>query len=233
MPFSDSTGGHVSASGFFGGLAGSFGKITGHYEIDQNGKIVASGNPLKGFREVGPSGEFHASVPLRQRPSEVRFVLDATRTASIYTLSTVSRTVWTWLSARNGGARVPAGWGCALQPTGIAVGRACAVQPMLTLGYRVAGLSLGGSAPAGAQAVHLAVGHLQLARAARVTGAKVAVSFDGGKTWRHAKVTGSAGNYTASFTAPAGAKVSLRAGAADAAGGTVTETVLSAYQVAS
>jgi hypothetical protein len=233
MPFSDSTRGHVSASGFFGGLEASFGKITGHYEIDQNGKVIASGNPLKRFREVGPSGEFHVSVPLRPRPSEVRFVLDATRTASIYTLSTVSRTVWTWLSARNAGARVPAGWGCSLQPVGIAAGHACAVQPMLTLGYRVAGLSLGGSAPAGAQAVHVAVGHLQLARAARVTGAKVAVSFDGGKTWHHAKVTGSAGNYTASFTAPAGSKVSLRASAVDAAGGTITETILSAYRAAS
>jgi len=234
MPFSDSTRGHISATGFFGGLAGPFGKITGHYEIDQNGKVIASGDPLKGFKEVGPSGEFHASVPLRPRPSKVRFVLGATRTAPVYTLSTASQTVWTWRSARNSGARVPAGWGCAFQPTtGIAVGHACTVQPMLTLGYRVAGLSLGGSAPAGAQAVRLTVGHLQLARAAPVTRAKAAVSFDGGKTWHHAKVTGSTGSYTASFTAPAGARVSLRASAADAAGGTITETILSAYQTAS
>ena len=51
---------------------------------------------------------------------------------------------------------------------------------------------------------------------------------------RHpAKVTGSAGSYSASFTAPAGATVSLRTRAADAAGGTVTETLINAYQVAS
>jgi hypothetical protein len=32
--------------------------------------------------------------------------------------------------------------------------------------------------------------HLQLARAANVTGATVPVSFDGGKTWRAARMTG-------------------------------------------
>ena len=103
----------------------------------------------------------------------------------------------------------------------------------MTLGYAVAGLSLTGSAPAGAQVVHVTVGHLQLARAVAVTGAKVAVSFDGGKSWHQATVTGSAGSYTASFTAPAGAKVSLRTSAADAAGGTITETLINAYQVGS
>lgn len=233
MPFSDSIRGHVSASGFFGGFEGPAGRITGHYEIDQNGKVIASGNPLKGLKEVGPLGEFHASVPLRPRPSMVSFVLDAARTGPIFTLSTVSRTVWTWRSARDGGARVPAGWGCVLRPTGVAAGHECAVQPMLTLGYRVAGLSLGGSVPAGAQAVHVSVGHLQLATAARVTRAKAAVSFDGGKTWHHAKVSGHRGRYTVSFSAPAGTRVSLRTSAADAAGGTITETILSAYQTTS
>jgi len=97
----------------------------------------------------------------------------------------------------------------------------------------VAGLSLAGSAPAGAQTVRVTAGHLELAKAVAVTGARVAVSFDGGKSWHPAKVTGSAGSYTASFTAPVGARVSLRTGAADAAGGTVTETLINAYQVAS
>jgi hypothetical protein len=46
-------------------------------------------------------------------------------------------------------------------------------------------------------------------------------------------VTGSAGSYTASFTAPAGVKVSLRTSAADAAGGTIAETLINAYQAGS
>jgi hypothetical protein len=231
MPFSDSTLGHIGASGFFGGFAGSFGKISGHYLITENGKTIAAGNPLQGA--VGPGGEFHTRVTLSPRPSTVRLVLDATRKAKIYTLSTSSRTVWTWRSAHQSGTQLPAGWGCAIEPTGTVLGRACAVEPMMTLGYAVAGLSLTGSVPAGAQAVHVTVGHLQLARAVAVTGAKVAVSFDGGKSWHQAAVTGSAGRYTASFTAPAGVKVSLRTSAADAAGGTITETLLGAYQVGS
>ena len=103
----------------------------------------------------------------------------------------------------------------------------------MTLGYAVAGLSMSGSAPAGTQVVHLTAGHLQLAKAVAVTGAKVAVSLDGGKSWHPAAVSGSAGSYTASFSAPAGVQVSLRTSAADAAGSTVTETLINAYQVAS
>src|SRR4029077_1890295 len=103
----------------------------------------------------------------------------------------------------------------------------------MTVGYGLGGLSLSGSAPAGAQVVHVTVGHLQLARAVAVTGAKVAVSFDGGKSWHQAAVTGSAGSYTASYKAPAGVKVSLRTSAADAAGGTIAETLINAYQVGS
>ena len=231
MPFSDSAPGHVGASGFFGGLAGSFGNISGHYLITENGKTIAAGNPLRGA--IGPRGEFHTRVTLSPRPATIRLVLDATRKASIYTLSTSSRTVWAWRSAHEARGTLPAGWGCAMAPNGTVAGRACAVEPMMTLGYAVAGLSLAGSAPAGAQVVHVAAGHLQLAGPVAVTGAMVAVSFDGGKSWHQAAVTGSAGSYTASFTAPAGVKVSLRTSAADAAGGTITETLINAYQVAS
>jgi hypothetical protein len=74
------------------------------------------------------------------------------------------------------------------------------------------------------------VGHLQAATASAVTTVSASVSFDGGKTWHPAAVTGTGGSYTAAFTAPAGAKVTLRTAAADAAGGSVTETIISAYQ---
>jgi hypothetical protein len=234
MPFSDSTLGHLSASGFFGGLAGSFGKIAGHYEIDENGKVIAAGNPLRNDQEVGPFGEFHTRVTLVSHPATIRFVLDASRTAKIYTISPASHTVWMWRSRREAGAPLPAGWTCGVTgfdaPTG---GRSCAAQPMMTLGYRVAGESLHGSCPPGPQAIHLSAGHLQLVKAARVTRATMSVSFDGGKTWHRAKVTGHDGSYTARFRAPAGVKVSLRTGAADAAGGTVTETLTDAYRISS
>ena len=77
------------------------------------------------------------------------------------------------------------------------------------------------------------VRHLQLARAANVTGATVPVSSDGGKTWRAARMTGRAGGYAAVFRARPGARVTLRTSALDAAGGSVTETITRAYQVGS
>jgi hypothetical protein len=233
-PFSDSTAGHSGNGGFVRGGFGPTNPVTGHYEIDQNGKVIASGNPLKGFKEIGPFGEFDTHVTLTPHPATIRFVLEAAGSGKIYALSTSSRTVWTWRSAHESGGTLPVGWTCKATFQGLLhPDRSCAAEPMLTLGYAVAGLSLSGSAPAGAQVVHVAVGHLQPARAAAITVARVAVSFDGGKTWHHAKVTGQAGSYTASFTAPPGAKVSLRASVGDAVGGTVTETVINAYQAAS
>jgi Neuraminidase (sialidase) len=104
---------------------------------------------------------------------------------------------------------------------------------MMTLEYAVAGESLHGATSAGPQTIHLSVGHLQLARSTRVTRAAMSVSFDGGKTWHRANVTGHGGSYTATFRAPAGAKVSLRTSAADAAGGSIAETITNAYQIAS
>ena len=228
MPFSDSTLGHLSAAGFSGG------KITGHYEIDENGKAIAAGNPLQHGREVGPFGEFHTRVTLSPHPAAVRFVLDASRTARIYPLSTASHTVWTWRSRRESGARLPAGWSCALTSLGAgAGGRSCAVQPMMTLEYAVAGMSLHGSTRPGRQTIHLAAGHLQLVKPSTVTRASVSVSFDGGKTWHPATVTGHDGTYTATFTAPARAKVSLRTTAAGAMGSSIAETLTNAYQTSS
>jgi hypothetical protein len=233
MPFSDSTPGHLSASGFFGSFFGPPGKITGHYEIDENGTVIASGDPLKHDQAVGPGGQFHTHVVLSPHPSTVRLVLDASRNARIYTISTASHTVWTWRSARRPGARAPAGWDCVPGPQGTAAGHTCAVQPMMTLEYSVAGESLHGSTRPGRQVLHVLAGHLQHAEAAQVTGARVSVSFDGGKTWHAARVTGHSGRYTAVFAAPAGAKVTLRTSATDAAGGSIAETLTGAYQISS
>lgn len=101
------------------------------------------------------------------------------------------------------------------------------------IGYQVAGMGLSGTAGPGRQVLHISAGHLQLAKdPAKITRAAVTVSFDGGKTWHRARVTGHAGRYTAVFTAPAGVLVTLRTGAADAAGGRITETITGAYRTA-
>jgi hypothetical protein len=101
------------------------------------------------------------------------------------------------------------------------------------LRYGVVGLGLNGSASPGQQVVRLSVGHLPLAKATAITSAALSVSFDGGKTWHAARMTGTNGAYAAVFRAPAGAMVTLRARAADEAGGTITQTISDAYRTTS
>jgi hypothetical protein len=101
---------------------------------------------------------------------------------------------------------------------------------MLTLNYQVAGLALNGTTAAGPQTINLSAGHLQLAKAPKITGATAKVSFNGGHTFRAATVTlQGGGRFRIGFTAPAKAAVTLRVKATDAAGDSVTETVVSAY----
>lgn len=177
-------------------------------------------------------GDFHATAALGRKPSVIRFTLDAAITGANYPLSPATHTVWTWQSAHEAGATVPRGWACRWVGTAPHLrGRDCVAEPMMTLGYRVAGLGLDGSVAAGRQSVGIGVGHLQLAAAARITAAAAQVSFDGGKTWRAATVTGSGGAYRAVFTAPAGAYVTLRVSAAGAAGGRIAETITRAYKI--
>jgi hypothetical protein len=213
--FSDSVPGHTG-QGVFLPL-----KAQARYEIDQNGTKIAGGS-LPEF-----NGSVAAATTLSPSPSVIRFSLNTSDSAKLGPLSSASHTVWTWRSTAGSGVTLPAGWTCL--PGGV-TNRSCAVQPMMTLRYGVVGLGLNGSANPGQQVVHVQVGHLQLARAAQVTGAKVAVSFNGGKTWQAATVTGTGGNYAAVFNAPAGALVTLRTSATDAAGGSVTETITNAYQ---
>ncbi len=110
--------------------------------------------------------------------------------------------------------------------------RRCAVQPLLTLRYQVRGLAQDGTTAPGRQVIDLAVGHLELAGAARITSAAARASYDAGHTWHAATVTASGrGRFRVAFTAPAGADVTLRVSARDHAGSSVTETILRGYQV--
>jgi hypothetical protein len=216
--FSDSVTGHTGY-----GVNRPY-KAAGSYEIDQNGTKVAGG-ALAHF-----DGSFEATATLGAPASVIKFTLSTSEPGRLNPLSTASQTVWTWQSAHESGVTLPAGWTCL--PTG-QPDRSCAVQPMRTLGYDVAGLGLNGTAGPGQQTVRLTVGQLQLTAAAKITGTAMSASFDGGKTWHAARVTGSNGSYVAVFNAPAGAMVTLRTSAADAAGSSVTETITNAYQIAS
>jgi hypothetical protein len=219
-PFSDNQFGHVGP-GFFGnGNA----RVTGSYVIDQNGFEIAHGNALNGI----------PGIKLMAKPSVIRFVLNAARSSSFFRLSGSSQTTYTWRSVRNTAARVPNGWFCnfAVKKNQLILLRQCAVQPMMTLTYGVEGLSLSGLTAPGAQVVDLTAGHIQLGGSAAITGATAQVSYNDGDSWQAATATPvSAGHFQIGYTAPAGVDVTLRVTASDAAGGSISETILRAYGI--
>jgi hypothetical protein len=204
-PFSDSALGHEGS--FVAPDPAS--KLTERYEVDQDGARLASGDARQG---VPP-------VRLGPGPSRVRFTLSARRTGPHYILSPASTTTWQWRSQRDPSATVPPPWTCLTGSRAHpALTRRCAVQPMMTLAYQVAGLGPAGATAPGRQQIGLSARHLQLAASPAITRVAVQASFDDGKTWHSAQVaaTGTAGRFSAEFTAPAGAFVTLRTAAAPA-----------------
>ncbi len=230
-PFSDNLPGHLG-NGF--GFDSTGAKITGSFEIDQNGTKIVGGNvPTPWSPDL-----FLTGVSLSPQPSVIRFVLNSARSGAQYPLSTASQTTWTWNSSHEAGTTLPTGWACANTFITGVLDRHCAVAPLLTLRYGVGGLALDGSVAAGPQVLDVSVGHLQVAKATKITGATVAVSFDNGTTWQPASVSRRrAGNFRAVFTAPplgpgTTGYVTLRVTARDAAGSAITETITRAYKIA-
>ena len=222
-PFGDNTPGHVGAG--FSNQSGTS-KTTGTYEVDQNGKKISAGDAMAAARR-GP--DLRLNVPLSPARSTIKFSLTAALGGrnSAGTPSDQSQTTWTWVSTHESGHHLPVGWFCPdLEPS-------CRAEPLLTLGYSIPDLSAHGLTRPGRQLINLTVGHLQLVKAAKITRATVQVSIDDGRTWHSAKAKATgAGRFRAAFTAPAGAWVTLRAHAQDAAGATITETITRAYRVA-
>lgn len=227
-PFSDNFAGHTG-SGFSVDFPGKVNEVSGSYALFQNGVKIAGGDAA---RTSGFGGPLFARAKLGPAPSAIKLVLTASRAGPRFPLSATSRDVWTWPSRREPGATVPPPWECgATFPHGrLVFDRHCAVQGMLVANYRVAGLSLTGTAPAGRQRIVLAVTHLAHAAPSRVSHARLQVSFDDGKTWRRAPVRHlGTGRFLARFTAAAAQDVTLRLSARDRAGDTITETILRAY----
>lgn len=219
-PFSDNQFGHLGA-GFFGNGNAT---VTGTYQVDQNGTEIAHGGAVNGI----------PGITLSSRPSVLRFVLNASRASSFFRLSPSSQTIWTWRSARDAAARVPAAWYCSYEfvKDQVKYLRQCAVQPLMTLSYNVHGLSLSGLAKPGAQVIDVTAGHIQLARTPAITGATAQVSYNDGDSWQAAGVTAEGGgHFRVAYSAPAGVDVTLRVTATDAAGGSISETIVRAYGV--
>jgi hypothetical protein len=215
--FSDNYPGHLGNAVFSNKSPQS-----GSYAVYQNGVRIARGNPLFGIKPV----------QLSAKPSAIKFVLSDSRSGPAFPLSTSATTTWTWRSARHPGATVPKSWFCGF--TRRSLQRHCAVQPMMTLNYNVQGLTSDGRTSAGQQQVDLDVGHIQLATPGPITKATAQVSYNDGQSFKPATVTSlGGGRFRIAFSAPAGVDVTLQVSAADSAGGSITETIVRAYGVAS
>ena len=224
-PFSDNEPGHTG----FGYYGESRDTITGHYAITQDGQVLAEGDPV-----AANADDFSVTQQVGTAPSTLGLTLDAGRVGPMYLQSTATHTEWTWKSGHVEGAQLPPALVCQFFKGG-PPDRACAVEPLLTLGYAVGALRPDGSTLVGPQGLDLTVGHLQQTAASAITGATVQFSTDD-TTWHDATVTAQAGGvFHAAFTATTddfrGGNVSLRVTASDAAGATVSETITRAYHV--
>ncbi|MFF1614965.1 hypothetical protein ACFVYA_45015 [Amycolatopsis sp. NPDC058278] len=221
-PFSDNQPGHTGF-GFYGEPRDT---ITGSYRFTQDGTTLAEGTP-----QGATAAAFAQDVA--PGPSTLGLTIDAGRTGPMYRQSTATHTEWTWKSQHVEGVTLPPSLYCGRGEDG--PDRACAVEPLLTLGYAVGGLRPDGSTLSGPQGLDLTVGHLQQSTGSPVRAATVQYSTDG-TTWQDATVTARGdGVFHAGFTATTeafrGTDVSLRVTAADAAGATITETITAAYHV--
>jgi hypothetical protein len=229
-PFSDNTPGHTG-SGVTrdNGVTGS-----GSYAIYANGVKIASGK----VRASSPSADVYASATVSPKPSQIKFTLTTSRQAPGSNLSGTSKDTWTWPSQAEPHATMPAPWYCGVKFISghIVYDHHCAVQDMMTLDYQLARESLGGSTRAGPQSLGITLNHLPDSTAYPMTHARLQVSFNNGTSWQPAALTRichgkvCTNQYRATYTAPAGARVSLRVTAHDTHGASVTETILGAYQ---
>ncbi|HEY3717422.1 MAG TPA: hypothetical protein VGL39_23100 [Jatrophihabitantaceae bacterium] len=142
--------------------------------------------------------------------------------------STHATTEWGFRST-SADPEVPSDWVCAAAPA-----TPCTVLPMLTVSYAMP-TSLTGTMAPGTSSFGVTVGHVQAAAATPTTGLSFSVAVDGGALAPQQVRSLGGGRYLVTVVNPAvasgtGMTVSLHA--TDAAGGSITQTVQTAYTIA-
>jgi hypothetical protein len=113
----------------------------------------------------------------------------------------------------------------------------CRLLPAMTVRYRLDGTDLNNVSSAAKQTLTLDVTHASyngVTSGSPITSATVSLSFDGGKTWQNAPVTGGAGCYRATWSNTQGAKGSsptIKVVATDARGDAISQTITNAYTI--
>ncbi len=179
----------------------SFGGETGDETLYENGTQIFSQQNANGVDVTGvPAG-----------PTTWREVFDTSQQGvAVVSQSTATHTDLTFRYTPPAPAPRPracreSGYSCD-DPQGLFTAP-CQVLPILTLNYRLAANDENTSSSP-LQTLQLTVGHLSYdgyGSHAPITSASVAVSFDGGTTWKSAALLGFDGHYTALWANPASA----------------------------
>jgi hypothetical protein len=215
FPFSDNDPAHRSyPDGATPGLTESE-----SYQVSADGVQVSHG-----------TGFFQDKVALPAGSKDVSISYDTTRSSSTMTQSTSTATTWTVRTGAPQGA-LPADWYCDTD-----LHTKCGVLPLMFADYDLPVNLLGQLAP-GPVTAGIDVSHLAGASDVAVKSLTVQVSFNGGTGWQKATVTAlGSGQYSVSFTVPAAASTdgfgALKLSAADAYGGTLSQTIQHAFAVA-
>jgi len=173
------------------------------------------------------SGFFQASVPLDPDAKSYTLTYKTHRSSDNFLLSTDINTSWK-VSADAPQADLPDGWVCSGSGD-----TNCTVLPLMTNEYDL-GADLLGQIKSGDHQGTVTIGHLgDLDSKVKP---KVSFSYDGGKTWTAATVSGgSKGEFTIKFTVPSKGQTdgfgAVRLSAKDADGGSLNQTVLKAFRV--
>jgi hypothetical protein len=198
-----------------------------HYTLYQNGVEVVDA--------VNAVGADLAAIP--NAPTTYREVFD-TDLSNVpgLTESTSTHTELTfhYVPGTDPDQTLPAAVSCSRNGS---IAAPCQILPILNLDYHLA-TDLTGTSRSSVQAMRFDVSHLTYlghGSHAPITAASVSVSFDGGKSWTPAAVAGTAGHYLARWRNPASAGAvspEIRVTARDAAGGSISQTVVNAYVTA-
>jgi hypothetical protein len=189
------------------------------YDVYADGVPVTQGTGVLQKKVILPAGTH-----------DVRIDYNTTRSSPGFTLSTSAATTWTVRTGAPAGA-LPRTWYCDFSNH-----TNCAVLPLMTAGYVLPVNMLGQLTP-GSVTAGIDMSHLAGATDVGLISLSLQVSFDGGASWHQAAVTSEgSGHYAVSFTVPAAAATdgfgALRLSAADAYGGTFSQTIQHAFAVA-
>lgn len=179
------------------------------FGIAENGKVLLDWPGIFGIvlPASGPSGDYALTY-------------DQTTQAPWSTHSQRSHSEWTFHSDRPTRTTVPSTWTCPDDPG------PCAAVPLLVADYDLP-QALDGTVAPGSATMAVTFRHASGAPAVPIRSAAVDVSFDDGRTWTSTALVGTGGGrYLARWTNPPGAHLSVRVSARDAAGATLTQSVL-------